>query len=51
MRSIAVTFVAHHSEEALRAAGASMVVPNLSVLDASVVCRLVSPNDESRPGA
>ncbi|MFM7112282.1 MAG: HAD family hydrolase [Planctomycetota bacterium] len=51
MRSIAVTFVAHHSEEALRAAGASMVVPNLSVLDASVVCRLISPNDESRPGA
>lgn len=43
MRSIAVTFVAHHSEEALRAAGASRVVPALSSVSVRDVLSLISP--------
>ena len=43
MRSIGVTFVAHHSEEALRAAGASRVVPALSSVSVRDVLSLISP--------
>ena len=42
MRSIGVTFVAHHSEEALRAAGAARVVPALSSVTVQDVLSLIS---------
>lgn len=41
MRSIGVTFVAHHPEEALLAAGASRVVPTLAAVTARDVLALV----------
>jgi beta-phosphoglucomutase len=42
MRVIAVTFVGHHSEEKLRAAGADRVVATLAEVDAGEVKRLVA---------
>lgn len=41
MRCVAVSFVGHHPEERLRAAGADVVVRSLEELDAAAVARLV----------
>lgn len=41
MACVAVTFVGHHSAEALRAAGADLVVPSLEHLSPAVVRRLL----------
>lgn len=42
MRAIAVTFVGHHPESRLRAAGADLVIPTLEQLDAAKVAALLS---------
>jgi beta-phosphoglucomutase len=41
MKAIAVRFVAHHSEDALRAAGADLVVPTLEAVSVDTVRRLI----------
>ena len=42
MKCIAVTFVGHHSEDKLRAAGADLVVANLAVVHAMMVKELLA---------
>jgi beta-phosphoglucomutase family hydrolase len=42
MRSVAVRFVGHHSEESLRKAGADMVVESLEELSAGQIARLMA---------
>jgi beta-phosphoglucomutase len=42
MKCIAVTFVGHHSEDKLRAAGADLVVANLAVVHATMVKELLA---------
>ena len=41
MRCVAVRFVAHHSEEALRSAGADLIVPTLEQVSAATVVELL----------
>jgi beta-phosphoglucomutase len=41
MRCVAVSFVGHHAEETLRAAGADLVVKSLEAVDAAMVLKLV----------
>jgi beta-phosphoglucomutase len=43
MRAIGVTFVGHHSEASLRAAGADLVVPSLAGVTAATVSSLINP--------
>jgi beta-phosphoglucomutase len=47
MKCIAVTFVGHHSEDNLRAAGADLVVKNLEVVDADALKSLLPPGQRS----
>ena len=42
MKCVAVRFVGHHSEEALRNAGADLVVGSLKVISAADVIRMVA---------
>jgi len=42
MKSIAITFVGHHSEDSLRAAGANLVVPSLEGITIETINRLLS---------
>jgi beta-phosphoglucomutase len=51
MRCIAVRFIGHHSEEALRRAGADLVVPSLEQMTVADVERLLRTPEASQPPA
>ena len=46
MKCVAVRFVAHHSEESLRAAGADLIVPTLEKVSAAAVLELLRGENE-----
>jgi beta-phosphoglucomutase len=43
MKCVAVSFVGHHPEERLRAAGADLVVPSLETVGVSAFLELLAP--------
>jgi beta-phosphoglucomutase len=45
MRCVGVSFVGHHPEESLRAAGANLVVKSLEQVSAEVVCQLLAARE------
>ncbi|HXG09529.1 MAG TPA: beta-phosphoglucomutase family hydrolase [Gemmataceae bacterium] len=51
MKCIAVNFVGHHSEKALRGAGADLVVPTLEQLSVETVCRILEEDDQDEHAA
>jgi beta-phosphoglucomutase len=44
MKSIAVTFVGHHSEDKLKAAGANLVVPSMEKVSTADILRILGTN-------